>query len=93
MLADPIPQLKQQLHAEIMTILSRYPLTVGAEIIDVELSRVSKLARGDLTRFSLEKLIRILATVDRRIDMRVVDVSKNSPRQQLSQRWKREKER
>jgi len=90
MLSDPVPQLKQQLSHEILDLVTHYPLGVGAEMLGLDLSRMSRLAKGDLERFSLEKLIRILAFVDRRVTIAVVDESTMSLGRMMRERFKRE---
>lgn len=72
---DPIPTLKEQLRKEILSAIEPWPQAVAAKVIGVDPPRVSDLVRGRLERFSLEKLICLLAAVDRRVDIRVVDTT------------------
>lgn len=92
MLPDPIPQLKEQLRREILDLVANYPLTVGADMVGLDLSRMSRLSKGDLERFSLEKLIRILAFVDRQATVVVIDKSTMSLWRMLRERFQKERE-
>lgn len=72
---DPIPQLKEQLSREIIAAVDKYTWTVAAGMLGIEPSRMSHLKKGNLERFSLEKLIRMLAVIDRKVEVRIVDES------------------
>ena len=73
--SDPIPQLKQQLLQEILVIANRYTVSHAGYMLGIGTPRMSHLRKGNLERFSLEKLIRILAHVDRRIELHLIDES------------------
>jgi predicted XRE-type DNA-binding protein len=93
MLPDPIPSLKEQLRREILRVVERVTICEGADLLDVDVSTISRLTHADTTRFSLEKLIRILATVDRQIELRVVDRSTMDLWRMRYERRRKEKER
>jgi predicted XRE-type DNA-binding protein len=59
--ADPIPSLKQQLAAELVTRLDGWRLDYAADFIGTTFARVSNLRNGRLDQFSLERLIRFIA--------------------------------
>jgi len=48
------------------------PVTVAARRLGIDAARMCDLRRGRITRFSVERLIRILATVDRGVTLTVV---------------------
>ena len=70
---DPIPALKHQLASEIRTLLGHTNQHVAAMVLGVDQPRMSDLLRDKLDRFSLEKLIRLLAGIDRRVTVQVVN--------------------
>lgn len=72
---DPIPQLKEQLRQEILSIANRYTVTHAAMELEIATASMSRIRSGNLERFSLEKLIRILAVVQRRVEISVIDES------------------
>src|SRR6476660_8381185 len=71
---DPSPRLKEQLAAEIVLLLRGGDQFLAAEGTGVDQPRISNLVHGRLDRFSLEKLIRILSRLGRRVDLTVVDL-------------------
>ena len=73
---DPIPKLKEQLRQVILAEVGQWSQQTAAGVLRIDQARMSKLERGRLDAFSLEKLIRILATVDLRVDINVVSVRK-----------------
>ena len=76
MVDDPIAALKRQLADEILTITNTLNFFIAASLLDLDPSRLSDLRRGRVERFSVERLIRILATVGRRVDMTVSTVDR-----------------
>lgn len=72
MLDDPIRPLKRQLADEILEIASHTNMHVAARVFRIDVPRMSDLRHGRIARFSVERLIRILATVDRRVDLTIV---------------------
>ena len=77
---DPIPELKQQLRQRILSEVGHWSQGTAAAVLRIDQARMSDLERGRLERFSLEKLIRILAVIDQRIDITVVNVRKGGLR-------------
>ena len=73
---DPIPDLKEQLRQAILAEVGHWSQVTAAAVIGIDQARMSKLERGRLERFSLEKLIRILASIDQRVDITVVNIRK-----------------
>lgn len=71
-LPDPTPELKLQLAAEI-DVATRHDATGAAAVrLGVGAARVSDLRAGRLERFSVERLIRMLAHANRRVTINVV---------------------
>ena len=70
---DPIPPLKQQLADEILDAVSSLNVTIAAAVLDIGASRLGDLRHGRVGRFSVERLIRILAVIDRRVSLTVVN--------------------
>ncbi|MGQ0641471.1 MAG: helix-turn-helix domain-containing protein [Gemmatimonadaceae bacterium] len=70
---DPIPALKRQLAQEIRALLGDTNQHVAARRLGVDQPRMSDLLHDKLDRFSLEKLIRLLRSVDRRVELRVIN--------------------
>jgi predicted XRE-type DNA-binding protein len=71
---DPIPRLKEQLRQAILAALGRKNQRVAAGILGVYEARMSNIELGRLERFSLQKLIRLLAGINRRVDLTVTAV-------------------
>lgn len=69
---DPIPYLKEQLRDEIVALVGDWDQYVAARRLGTDQPRMSDLKRGRLERFSLEKLIRLLANVDQTVEITVV---------------------
>jgi predicted XRE-type DNA-binding protein len=80
MLDDPIPALKRRLANEILRLADQTNMHVAARRFGIDVPRMSDLRRGRIARFSVERLIRILATVDRRVDVTVVTTTSASIR-------------
>ena len=77
---DPIPVLKQRLRDELITLIGKWNQSVAAEAIRTDQPRMSDLERNQLKRFSLETLIRFLARVDCRVELKVVRLCQAEPR-------------
>jgi len=71
---DPIPDLKRQLGAQLAQQLAGWRASDIAGLIGTEPARISDLRRGDLTRFSLETLIRYLSRLRLRVELHVTRV-------------------
>src|SRR5688500_103292 len=70
--ADPIRDLKEQLRHEIVSLVGSWDQYVAAGRLGIDQPRMSDLKRGRLERFSLEKLIRVLANIDQSVEITVV---------------------
>ena len=68
---DPIPRVKEQLRVEILAAVGMWRQEVGAYLLGIDQPRMSDLERGRLDRFSVTKLIQMLAKIDRRVDLAV----------------------
>ena len=71
---DPIPRLKEQLRQAILGAIGRKNQRVAAGILGIYEARMSNIELGRLERFSLQKLIRLLARINRRVDLTVTTV-------------------
>jgi len=71
---DPIPRLKEQLRQAILAALGMKNQSFAARILGVHETRMSNIELGRLERFSLQKLILLLARINRRVDLTVVIV-------------------
>ena len=74
MLDDPIPGLKEQLRQSILAAVGNRGQFGAARVLGLHEARMSNIELGRLERFSLQKLIRLLARINRRVDMSVVTV-------------------
>ena|SRR5688572_10858194 len=72
MVEDLIHALKRQLADAILALDVHAPACVAARRFGIDESRMCDLRRGRFARFSVERLIRILATVDREVRLTVV---------------------
>ena len=69
---DPIPDLKEQLLDEILSLVGCWDQYVAAGRLGIDQPRMSDLKRRRMERFSLEKLIRLLANIDQSVEIAVV---------------------
>jgi predicted XRE-type DNA-binding protein len=74
MIDDPIPALKEHLGRRIVADLSRKNHFAAARMLGLDESRMSNLKYGHFERFSLQMLVRLLARINRRVDLTVVVV-------------------
>ena len=72
MCEHPIPALKQQLADEILLVADEMNFWLAADLLEIDTSRLSDLRRGRVARFSLERLIRILVLIERRVELTVI---------------------
>lgn len=84
MIDDPIPGLKEQLRQAILAETGLMNQLAAARMLGMDEARISNLEHGRLERFSLQKLIRLLARINRRIDLTVVTVGP-LPRRRFNQ--------
>ena len=88
MIDDPIPGLKEQLRHSILTEIGLMDHFGAAQMLGVDEARMSNLLHNRLGRFSLQRLIRLLARINRRVDISVVPVGP-LPRRRINQDyWK-----
>ena len=73
MLHDPIPQLKRDAGAQLARLVAHWNGDDAAYMLGTDRSRVAELRRGKLDRFSLETLIRYLARMRKRVELRVTE--------------------
>ena len=73
---DSILALKRQLADSILELAGHMPVTVAGRRLGIGPARMCDLRHGRVARFSVERLIRILGTVDR--DVRLTVVSRNA---------------
>jgi predicted XRE-type DNA-binding protein len=81
---DPIPGLKWQLSQSILAETERMNQLAAAQMLGIDEARMSNLGNGRLDRFSLQKLIRLSAKMNRRVDLTVVTVGP-LPRRRLNE--------
>jgi predicted XRE-type DNA-binding protein len=67
-------QLKAQMAAEIIGTLNRRGLTVrqAAKAAQVDPADIQRIRNADLSRFTLDRLIRVAYRLGRRVEMKVV---------------------
>jgi predicted XRE-type DNA-binding protein len=75
---DPIPALKRQLAREILALPDQIDGCIVGPVLGLDEPRLCDIQRGRLERLSLQQLVRALANVNRRVELRVVVVG--SPR-------------
>ncbi len=73
MIDDPIPALKKQLAAEVLLSVDDQHWMIGASLLGLDYARMCHLRKGRIERFSVERLIRMLVSVNRRVDVAVVN--------------------
>jgi hypothetical protein len=69
---DSILALKHQLADAILELAGRMPITVAGRRLGIGPARMCDLRHGRVARFSIERLIRILGTIDRDVRLTVV---------------------
>ena len=86
MIHDPVPRLKEQLRQSILTEIGLMDQLGAAHMLGVDEARMSNLLHGRLDRFSLQRLIRLLARINRRVELSVVAVGP-LPRPRFNQEY------
>jgi predicted XRE-type DNA-binding protein len=69
----PIAALRQQLADEILRLVDHLPTVISANLLCIDERRMADLRHGRAQRFSVERLIRMLAQINRRVDLTVVN--------------------
>ena len=70
---DPIPALKSQFGNELARLVSGWNTDDIAFIIGTDRWRIAELKRSSLDRVSLERLIRLLARLDDRVEITLIE--------------------
>jgi predicted XRE-type DNA-binding protein len=68
---DPIPSIKKQVAEHIVAAMGGWSQSWAASYLGTQQPRVSDLRAGKLGRFSLEKLIRMLARIDHGVALEI----------------------
>jgi predicted XRE-type DNA-binding protein len=89
MLDDPVPALKRQLADAVLRIADQTHWIVAAPSLGLDTARMCDLRKGRIEQFSLQRLIRMLARVDRRVEVRIVCDGAESVNWRLSRRPRR----
>lgn len=73
-------QLKAQIAADIIQTLDRRGLSAraGAKAASVDAADIQRIRNADLSRFTLDRLIRIALRLGRRVELRLVSVDGNA---------------
>jgi len=71
---DPIPELKRELAAKLVRIMSSYRTTDLLANLRIDQPRVSDLRRGRLERISVARLIRWLSQMGFRVEFSLTKV-------------------
>lgn len=87
MIDDPVPTLKEQLRRSILTEIGLTDRLAAARMLGVDEARMSNIKHGRLDRFSLQRLIRIMARINRRVELSVIVVAP-LPRARIGARCK-----
>jgi predicted XRE-type DNA-binding protein len=74
MIELPTAEIKRKLGETIVEIASQTNFFVAAKGLGIGTARLSDLRRGRVDRFTIDRLIQILAQVDRRVDVSVTVV-------------------
>ena len=77
---DPGAEIKRQLGGLIAQAMKGWNQHIGAAHIGIRQGELSELMRGKLQRFSLERLLRILARLDYDIEVHVRPTRAERPR-------------
>src|SRR5688500_486974 len=71
---DPIPALKQRLAQAILEEIGERNMWIAGRILGLDQPEMWNLEHGRLRRFSVHKLIRLLARINRQVEITVVAV-------------------
>ena len=67
---DPIPELKKRVSDELVKLVDSWTQWNAAVLLHVNQTQISELRAGKLERFSLDRLVRLLARAGRKIEIR-----------------------
>lgn len=72
-------QMKAQLAGEIITALDKRNLTVreAGKLTGVAPADISRIRNADLGRFTIDRLVRVLIHLDKKVELRVTKQRKN----------------
>lgn len=79
-LPDPVPALKAELAATIVADMGGWRVDYAGARIGSDYSGMSKLRKGDLRRFSLQKLVRMAARIGLQVTLTTQAVPRRIPR-------------
>ena len=68
---DPIPALKQEAARALGPLVERWSRNDAPALLGTERERIPEVLRGQLDRFSLERLIRFLVRAGARVELRI----------------------
>ena len=72
---DPVPRLKEELRIAILEAVGNgHGQLSDAMTLGISWPRMSDLENGNLERFGLQKLVRLFARINRRVEIRVIEV-------------------
>lgn len=75
---DPVPELKRAVAHEILVLTEGWSQVNAASLMGVSQSCVSDLRRGNLARISLERLVRCLSRLGRRVEIATIRSSERA---------------
>ena len=91
MIEPPLLEIKRRLAAEIVAVADQTNFFVAAKGLGIGTARLSDLRHGRVQRFTIDRLIRVLAVVDRRVDVSISVVG--NPRVQwMAEGFRRQRE-
>jgi predicted XRE-type DNA-binding protein len=67
---DPIPELKKRVSDELVKLIDNWTQWNAAVLLHVSQTQISEIRAGKLERFSLDRLVRLLARAGRKIEIR-----------------------
>jgi hypothetical protein len=68
---DPVDALKREWADAIVALAHPMPMIIAARRLGIDVARMCDLRKGRYRRFSLDRLVRILSTVDRTVTLTV----------------------
>ena len=71
---DQVLATKRQLADEILAVIDGTPAPIALMVLGLDRQRVSELRSDKIKRFSVDKLIWLLAKLNRRVDIQVVNI-------------------